>query len=435
MDTQALYQLFTEFPRISNDTRNILPNSIYFALKGDRFDGNTFASQALEKGAKYAIIDNSEFYIDERTIIVKDSLKTLQLLANYHRHNLNLPIIAITGSNGKTTTKELVRSVLSKRYNVWATHGNLNNHIGVPLTILSMTSETQIGVVEMGANHPFEIENLCKIAEPNFGIITNIGKAHLEGFGGFEGVIKTKKELYDFLTANNGTVFYNSDNHLLSGLIQKWNKKVSYGPKTGTNCNGRILSSDPYLEVEFNLMANKPEIDKIKVRTNLVGEYNFENILAAATLGQYFQIPSQDIKKALEEYIPTNNRSQLIKTSKNQLLLDLYNANPSSTEAAIINFSKIKSPNKIVILGDMLELGSEAEIEHLKVMKLLVSYPDLKVILVGRCYKSLATPFGFSSFIDSEELLQWLKNNPVADSFILIKGSRGIQLEKVADAL
>lgn len=431
MDISALYQLFTQFPYISNDTRNIRPNSIYIALKGDRFDGNTFTSQAFENGAKYAIIDNRDYYIDDRTILVKNSLETLQLLANFHRQKLNLPIIAITGTNGKTTTKELVKSVLSKKYTIWATQGNLNNHIGVPLTLLSMTRDTQIGVVEMGANHPFEIESLCKIAEPNYGIITNIGKAHLEGFGGFEGVIKTKKELYDFLMANNRTIFYNSDSEILKGLIEKWENKISYGPKTGTYCNGMVLSNDPYLEVEMKFSDK----EKILVKTNLVGEYNFENILAAATVGKHFKVVSKNIQEALKEYVPTNNRSQLTKTSKNQLLLDLYNANPSSTEAAINNFSKIKSANKVAILGDMLELGSETEAEHLRIIELLASYPEVKVLLVGSYYKSLARPFGFLSFNNSEELWGWLKNNPITDSFILIKGSRGIQLEKVMEAL
>lgn len=435
MKIAALYQLFIKFPRITTDSRNIPPDSIYIALKGDKFDGNTYAAQALEKGAKYAVIDNKAFLIEDRTILVENCLETLQKLANYHRRKLALPIIAITGTNGKTTTKELIRIVLSKKYNVLATQGNLNNHIGVPLTLLAMNSDTQIGVVEMGANHPHEIELLCKIAEPDFGLITNIGKAHLEGFGDFQGVIKTKKELYDYIIAKQGTLFYNSDNSLLTDIIGTWDNIVSYGPQTGKRCKGHIKSVNPYLEVEIINVTPNSKDQNILAKTNLVGSYNFENILAAACIGLHFDVPLAKVQEALVEYTPTNNRSQLSNTGKNQLLLDCYNANPSSTEAAILNFSNLSALNKIIVLGDMLELGEESEKEHLKIMSLLANYPDIKVLLVGNYYKSLAPSFGFTAFFDVMELCQWLTHSPILNSYILIKGSRGIQLEKIIDFL
>ena len=435
MTISDLYDLFLKFPIVTTDSRNVPINSIYFALKGDKFDGNTFVKQALEKGANYAVIDNNDFYIDAKTILVENTLETLQELAQFHRRKLGIPIIAITGSNGKTTTKELINCVLSDKYNVLATLGNLNNHIGVPLTLLSMTSTTQIGIVEMGANHPFEIERLCSIAEPDFGLITNIGKAHLEGFGGFSGVIKTKKELYDFLISNNGKIFYNSDNKLLTELLEKWDEKISYGEQNPKDCRGKIISNDPFLEVEIENISLEKEDQKVRLRSNLVGAYNFENILAAACVGLYFHVSLYEIKKAIEAYFPSNNRSQLTETIKNKLLLDCYNANPSSTEAAILNFSKIQDQNKVIILGDMLELGEEAETEHLNILKLLKNLDNTKVLLVGTNYISLSKSFEFIAFPKSSELYNWILQNPIQQSFILIKGSRGIQLEKIIDLL
>jgi UDP-N-acetylmuramoyl-tripeptide--D-alanyl-D-alanine ligase len=436
MQISTLYQLFKESSGITTDSRRIQPGSMYVALRGDRFDGNTFAAQALKEGASYAIIDRKEYKVDKRTILVENSLETLQKLANYHRYKLDIPIIGITGTNGKTTTKELVRAVLSERFKVWATEGNLNNHIGVPLTLLSMTEDTQIGVVEMGANHPFEIEQLCEIAAPDFGLITNIGKAHLEGFGGFQGVIKTKKELYDYLISQKGTIFYNADNALLSGLIENANvSKISYGQHSGDFYRGTIVRADPFLEIEIVRIADGMEGPKVSVKTNLVGDYNFENILAAACVGSYFNIPMEDIGKAIGNYMPTNSRSQLLQTAKNKVLLDCYNANPSSTEAAIVNFSRIKDPNKIAILGDMLELGEESESEHLRILKILSSFKDIKALLVGKYYKIHASIFDFTAFSSSEEIKQWLVVNPITDSLILVKGSRGIQLEKIVENL
>lgn len=429
MKINELYEIFQQYPVVTTDSRNVPVNAIYFALKGDNFDGNAFAAQALEKGASYAVIDNKDFYSNERTILVEHVLSMLQDLARFHRRKLGIPIIAITGTNGKTTTKELTRSVLAEKYNVLATQGNLNNHIGVPLTLLSMTVNTQVGIIEMGANHPLEIAQLCNIAEPNVGLITNIGKAHLEGFGGFQGVIKTKKELYDFLIANQGKIFYNSDNDLLSGLLETYSGKISYGTHTAT-LTGTIISSNPFLKVEI-----KSGKDVIKVNSNLVGGYNLENILAASTVGLNFSVPLSSIKTAIEAYSPSNNRSQLTNTGKNKLLLDCYNANPSSTEAAIINFSGIDEQHKVIILGDMLELGEDSVKEHLHILELLKEQKSTQVFVVGSYYKTLAEPFGYKAFLHVTELCDWLTQHPMEQSFILIKGSRGIQLEKVVSLL
>lgn len=435
MEIASLYKIYQETPFVTTDTRSISHGSIYFALKGERFDGNTFASQALEKGARIAIIDNKDYYRDHRTILVENALETLQKLANFHRKALGLPIIGITGTNGKTTTKELIREVLASKYNIRATQGNLNNHIGVPLTLLSMNKNTQIGIVEMGANHPFEINELSKIAEPNLGLITNIGKAHLEGFGGFQGVIKTKRELYDFLEQTHGTIFYNSDNQLLREIVDTLGtKKISYGAQTGEYCRGNIVGSGPFLSAQIECTTNEG-MEQLDIQTHLVGGYNFENLLAAVSIGKYFNVPADKIKEAIFNYQPSNNRSQMTKTSKNKLLLDCYNANPSSTEAAIINFAQFEDNNKLTILGDMLELGDEAEAEHKKMLTRLSSMHNIKVLLVGEQYKKAAESFGYNAFSSAEELKNWLSINPITDHLILIKGSRGIKLEQVIEAL
>jgi UDP-N-acetylmuramoyl-tripeptide--D-alanyl-D-alanine ligase len=432
IDIASLYSLFIQNPDITTDSRNIRPGSVYVALRGEHFDGNTFAAQALEKGARIAIVDHADYYIDNRTVVVEDCLVTLQQLASFHRRKLGVPIIGITGTNGKTTTKELIKAVLSKRYRVLATQGNLNNHIGVPLTLLAMTPDTEIGVVEMGANHPLEIKQLCEIAEPDFGLITNIGKAHLEGFGGFQGVIRTKKELYDFIALSGGTVFFNADNQLLDNILKEMSlKTISYGIHTGTFCRGKVIGADPFLDVEIENVSGKIGLDTVRISTNLVGVYNFENVLAAASIGLFFDVSLEEAGKAIHDYKPSNNRSQLSQTAKNRLLLDCYNANPSSTEAAITNFAGLPGANKLIILGDMLELGDESEKEHLKILNQLVSFSGIKVILVGPVYKKLSGSFGFQSFYTDEELNGWIEQHPVEGHFILLKGSRGIHLERV----
>jgi UDP-N-acetylmuramoyl-tripeptide--D-alanyl-D-alanine ligase len=428
MDIPFLYELFKSNPDITTDSRAVKPGSFYVALHGEKFDGNSFTKQALEAGATCAIIDNVEYYIDRRTVLVNDTLIALQELANYHRRQFNIPILAITGTNGKTTTKELIRSVLAQKYKVHATSGNFNNHIGVPLTLLSMPHDSQIGIIEMGASHVGEIAQLCHIAEPDYGLITNIGKAHLEGFGSFQGVVEAKGELYGCLVKNSGTIFINSGNKILNDLLKSSNvKKISYGENAhGDSCNGKVVSSSPYLMAEVNGAL---------ISTNLVGDYNLENVLAAACVGLHFHVPLENIVAALEGYVPSNNRSQLLNTGNNKLLLDCYNANPSSTEVAIRNFEKIREENKIVVLGDMLELGDDSEKEHSAILKQLTRLSGVKVLLVGRVYHELAAAYGFSAFLTSEELSSWLITNPIRQSYVLIKGSRGIQLEKIVSQL
>jgi UDP-N-acetylmuramoyl-tripeptide--D-alanyl-D-alanine ligase len=431
MEIEKIYQLLKKSTGITTDSRKIALGNIYFALKGESFDGNTFASNALNTGASYAIVDNPSIVTNERMVLVKDVLKTLQELATFHRRALGIPIVGITGTNGKTTTKELIKAVLSSKYKVWATIGNLNNHIGVPLTLLSMNEDTEIGIVEMGANHPLEIKQLCEIAEPDMGLITNIGKGHLDGFGGFEGVKRTKKELYDFLEKRKGLVFYNSDNVILSAIIDKLKvETLSYGPKSGILCKGQAKTGEFFLTIEAEAQGIK-----FSIETKLVGDYNLENVLAACAVGLRFNISPMQISEAISSYTPTNNRSQLFVTSQNRLLLDCYNANPSSTEAALQNFSRLNEPNKAIIIGDMLELGDDSEEEHIKILKLATKISDCKVFIVGPWYKKLSGNYPFKSFETSDELKEYLSSAPLKGHFILIKGSRGIKLEKIIDVL
>jgi UDP-N-acetylmuramoyl-tripeptide--D-alanyl-D-alanine ligase len=422
---EKIYQIFTDYPIISTDTRKIEKNSIFFALKGDNFNGNKFAETALEQGAVYAIIDDPEYVISSKTILVDNTLKTLKNLANLHRRKLGLPILAITGTNGKTTTKELVSAVLSEKFNVSFTQGNLNNHIGVPLTLLKMNSGTEFGVVEMGANHPGEIADLCAIAEPDYGIITNIGKAHLEGFGSFEGVIKTKTELYQYIKNKNGVIFFNSENPLLKDLSSDINYKISYG-KNNADFIGELLSSPPFVHVKANFKKGV-----LYLNTNLTGDYNFENILAAACIGNYFEVDPIAIQKALKNYTPQNNRSQLIHKNKVKIIMDAYNANPTSMQASIKSFLSNSSTKNYLILGDMLELGEYSTQEHTAILELLNSYTEITVYTVGKNFLELAPNFNFQSFQNVEMLCSFLQDNPITEGNILIKGSRGIQLEKV----
>lgn len=393
---------------------------MFFALKGENFNGNTYAKKALENGAKYAVIDDIEFNTPPKTILVNNVLETLQQLATFHRNYLKTPIIALTGSNGKTTTKELINVVLSKKYKTIATVGNLNNHIGVPLTLLSMTNDTDIGIVEMGANHQKEIEFLCNIAKPDFGLITNYGKAHLEGFGGVQGIIKGKSEMYDYLIANNKTAFVNANDAI---QVQKTIdiKRITFGD-SNEDVNIKFIDATPFVKLQYS---------NLEINSQLIGDYNFTNIAIAIAIGNYFKVEDQAIKTAIESYIPSNNRSQIIQKDTNKIILDAYNANPTSMQAALINFEK-QSGDKLAILGDMFELGKEAKEEHQSIADLAASLNINQIIFIGENF--------YESKIDSDKVTQYksfdnFKNNfglsQIKNSILLIKGSRGMALERV----
>ncbi|WP_026717797.1 UDP-N-acetylmuramoyl-tripeptide--D-alanyl-D-alanine ligase [Flavobacterium gelidilacus] len=425
MEINTIYSKFLECSSVSTDTRRIDNNSLFVALKGENFDANTFAKDALNKGAKYIIIDNKEFYIDDRTILVNDSLKTLQELANFHRKALKLSIIGLTGSNGKTTTKELINVVLSKKYKTIATIGNLNNHIGVPLTLLRLTNETEIGIIEMGANHQKEIEFLCEIAEPDFGYISNFGKAHLEGFGGTEGVIKGKSEMYTFLNNNKKTVFVNLDDSI--------QKEKTLGLNRFTFSQNDKKSNVFISSVEANPMVNIKYND-VFIQSHLIGIYNANNISAAITIGKYFKIDDLAIKEAIENYIPENNRSQMIQKNGNEIIMDAYNANPSSMNAALINFFQLDKNPKIAILGDMFELGDESFEEHQKIVELVSNYSEVEVYFIGKhFYKTKKDSNHINFFEDFESFSNALKGKDFKNSLLLIKGSRGMALERTLD--
>lgn len=425
MQTEYIHQLFLECDSVSIDTRKITRNSLFVAIKGDRFDANTFAAEALEKGASYVIIDNKDFYIDPRTILVKDSLEALQKLAKFHRDFLNIPIVALTGSNGKTTTKELINVVLSQNFNAKATVGNLNNHIGVPLTLLSFTEETEIGIVEMGANHQKEIEFLCKIASPDFGYITNFGKAHLEGFGGVEGVIKGKSEMYDHLSKNNKTAFVNLDDAIQ--IRQSKNvKMITFGQQQpDAFLNISSVSANPFVAIDYN---------STHIQSHLIGLYNANNINAAIAIGKHFGIEDSQIKAAIESYIPENNRSQLLHKGGNEIILDAYNANPSSMKAAIENFSQLDKKNKTAFLGDMFELGSESAEEHRAIVSLSENNPEIEYHFIGKDFYDAKNTAGNAHFYaDFEQFSEYLKSAKFKNKTLLIKGSRGMALERSLD--
>ncbi len=428
IDIKALYGLFLRYPVIATDSRQVSEGSIFFALKGENFDGNDFVPAALEVGAAYAIADNPALGTDDRVIVVDDVLSTLQQLAWYHRKELGVPILAITGSNGKTTTKELVSRVLAKKYKISVTKGNLNNHIGVPLSLLAMDKSTQFGIVEMGTNHFGEIATLCRIACPNYGLITNVGKAHLEFFGSLEGVEKAKGELYDYLSTNKGVAFYNSDNPILSRMIaaRTFRETVAYNR---AKLDALLLPADndnPFLRFTING-------GKTTVNTQLVGDYNIDNVLAALTMGLCFGVPDDEAIAAVESYRPDNNRSQLVKTTKNYVYMDAYNANPTSMEASLLNFSAQAIPNKLLVLGDMRELGNESDVEHSRIADLIKHEGFTDVILVGTQFGKVAN--GFKHFPTTEELCSYLKANEHSGYSILVKGSRGMRLEKVLEYL
>jgi UDP-N-acetylmuramoyl-tripeptide--D-alanyl-D-alanine ligase len=440
---EELYQLFVQFPFVSTDTRNIIPNSLFFCLKGEKFDGNQFVAEALEKGARYVVTekakDNSrQFQLTEQKeedsiILVEDVLTTLQQLATYHRKQLKIPVIGITGSNGKTTTKELIAAVLSKKYKTAFTQGNLNNHIGVPLTLLSIIKDDEIAVIEMGANHTGEIEELCRIAQPDYGIITNIGKAHLEGFGSIENIIETKTALYRAAQI----LFVNEEDELLKhksrkaelrllrlrsvqvrSVTKKQKSRIYYGKST--KFDAEIVEMNPCLVI--NLFGNK-------IQTQLTGNYNLPNIMGAVSIGNYFGVSEQDICNAIAEYKPQNQRSQIIKIGTNTIIADYYNANPSSMQAALDNFLQIETPKRLAILGDMLELGENSKIEHQKILD-FCKKQSIETLLIGSEFYSLKNEH-FLYFMNVEDCNQYLQNHKIEESFILIKGSRGVHLEKI----
>lgn len=434
MNTADLYSLFLNYPTITTDSRICSRNAIFFALKGENFNGNLFADQALEDGCAYAVVDEwpEDKPVGERIIIVDDVLIALQKLANYHRRKLKIPIIGITGTNGKTTTKELIAIALSREFKVAYTQGNFNNHIGVPLTLLSMNRSHEIGVVEMGANHPGNIRELCEIAEPNYGLITNVGRAHLEGFGTFEQLVSTKGELYEYIREHEGKVFVNKESKILYELSDGMDR-ILYGKNDASLfASGRIADATPFLEFDWSFFDSS-----YRVKTNLVGEFNFENAIAAVAVCKFFGINAERISAALEEYEPKNHRSQFKRTGMNDLIIDAYNANPTSMKASLEFFTSIPtSLPKLVILGEMKELGEVRDEEHRKMVQFLRKQPYDSVYLVGSVFKN-QTDAGdfFHLFADVDELIVKLEKEPVRNYYILLKGSHSIHLEKAVDYL
>jgi UDP-N-acetylmuramoyl-tripeptide--D-alanyl-D-alanine ligase len=433
-NVRDLYEAFLKCnQKVCTDTRKLDKGSIFFCLKGANFNANEFALKALEGGCAYVVVDEEKFAINENTFFVKDVLKALQQLANYHRNQLKLKVLAITGSNGKTTNKELINAVLSKSFKTLATVGNLNNHIGVPLTLLSLTKEHEIAIVEMGANHQGEIKELCEIAEPDYGLITNIGKAHLEGFGGEEGVKKGKGEMYQYISKKGGRVFINADDvvlHEMAGAMDK----ITYGTTKLYDVIGKQINGDEFVSFKWTTRYNEKDWNKLPlIKTHIIGHYNFINLLCAACVGNYFKVDIEKINEALSEYVPDMNRSQLEKTANNTLILDAYNANPSSMKVAIENFAKLDGDNKLLIIGDMFELGEYASEEHKKIIELIKEKKLSHVILIGSEFSK--TNSGFKTFLNTQDCLANLKSEPQKNKLILIKGSRGMKLEILKEAL
>ncbi|WP_065220722.1 MULTISPECIES: UDP-N-acetylmuramoyl-tripeptide--D-alanyl-D-alanine ligase [Butyricimonas] len=428
-ELELIYKAFREGSRVTTDSREVKEGDIFIALKGENHNGNTFAEKAIAQGARHVVIDEAEYNISPRCVLVPDTLRFLQQLAHHHRQQLNIPILGITGTNGKTTTKELCHAVLSKKYKTVATKGNLNNHIGVPLTLLSMDADTEFGIVEMGANHPGEIKDLCEIAEPDYGIITNIGYAHLEGFGSYENIIETKSALYKSVMSKEGILFVNSQDELLCRLSEE-SKRFTYGME-GTLANGEIAQTTPYL-----VYTLKTRHGHLYIRTKLIGGYNFDNAMAASAVGTYFEVDPLQIQAAMEAYTPSNLRSQLLKTERNTIILDAYNANLSSMRVAISNFAEMKADDKLVIIGEMRELGAISNDAHREIMDLIASHKFPKVFVVGHNFESFRNKYTFTTYFpDTEALIEYLKTHEVADSFILVKGSRGNKLERIIDYL
>ncbi|MBS9461674.1 UDP-N-acetylmuramoyl-tripeptide--D-alanyl-D-alanine ligase [Flagellimonas sp. 389] len=420
MTLEQLHSLFLDYPNVCTDTRKITKNCLFFALKGPNFNGNTFATEAIKNGASYTIIDEADYQTSERCLLFDDALETLQKLATFHRNFSTTKVISLTGSNGKTTTKELINIVLSKKYKTIATQGNLNNHIGVPLTLLSIEKDTEIAIVEMGANHQKEIAFLSNIAQPDFGYITNFGKAHLEGFGGVEGVIKGKSELFDYLTSKGKHVFLNADDPIQQEKLKTYPKKIGFSKENHQYYNIKFIDSNPFVIIE---------VEDIRIETQLVGKYNFSNCCVAILMGKYFNVPLKDIKKAIESYQPQNNRSQIIEKNGYKIVLDAYNANPSSMKVALENFEIIKAGQKTLVLGDMFELGDVAEEEHQAIVDLAENIGFDNVMLVGEnFFKTTTTYKKYKSFDDFKASL---KEKPLTKGALLIKGSRGMALERI----
>ena len=428
MKLETVYSYFLESTGICTDTRKIEKGCLFVALRGDNFNGNKFTQQALDKGAFKVIIDDiSQHKNTGETILCKNSLTLLQKLATYHRQELNVPMIALTGSNGKTTTKEIINAVLSKKFKTTATLGNLNNHIGVPLTLLSMTKETQIGIVEMGANHKKEIEALCEIAQPNFGYITNFGKAHIEGFGSIEGVIEGKSELYKYISKEKGTLFFNADDPVQNKLLGNYPSKVGFSQTKENFYTLKQIDANPYVALQAA---------QTNITSNLIGAYNFTNISAGVLIGDFFDIPLNDIKQAIEEYLPTNNRSQLITKGSTQIILDAYNANPTSMMAALQHFNTIKTASKMVFLGDMFELGETAQEEHQDIVDYLSNTNIDEVHLIGSYFsKTKLQVKNCHQYKTFEALKSAFKNTIPKDTTVLIKASRGMALERIVTLL
>ncbi len=423
-----LFELFYNTSGVCTDTRKIEKDCLFVCLKGANFNGNEFAKNALSNGAKYAVIDDEAYYIDERTVLVRNALEYLQKLANFHRHKFRIPVIGITGSNGKTSTKELINAVLSKKYHVLATVGNLNNHIGVPLTLLKINEKHEMAIIEMGANKLKDIEELCVIADPTFGIITNIGKAHLEGMGGFEGILKTKRELYDAISKIGGTIVFNGDDDILTANLPKNVSTLSYGSTSDNNIIGSLINLTPFISFYWkNKTYQSPEIN-----TKMVGKYNFYNYMAAISFGKLFDVPSNQINEAIAAYEPVNNRSQVVKKEKNVLIMDCYNANPTSMQSAIDSFVLNDHPQKIVIVGDMLELGDDSSKEHLQIIRLMESL-NLQGFTVGPIFGEIQSDFIIGQFRDVKDAQKYFKDQQIEDALILLKGSRGIGLEALAE--
>ena len=422
-----LYDLFIHNPQITTDSRNCPKGSIFFALKGDKFDGNQYAGKALASGCVYAVIDNPDYYIGERTILVDNVLKTLQQLAHHHRKVLGLPIIGITGTNGKTTTKELLAAVLSTKFNLLYTEGNFNNHIGVPLTLLRLTHDHEMAVIEMGASHPGDIKELVDIVHPNYGIITNVGRAHLEGFGSFEGVIRTKGELYDYIRRSKGKIFIKKENEYLQS-IAKGIEQITYGNGDDAFASGQVVSCDPFLVFNWKQQGKLQTVE-----THMIGSYNLDNVLAAVAVGRFFKIPAERISRAIAAYEPTNNRSQFKKTENNELIIDAYNANPSSMKVALDNFITMPVQPKAIILGDMRELGPTSDELHAEVVEQIKKGQFDKVFLCGEHFSKVGKEF--SPFATTEAMVEELRKQPLKGYHILIKGSHSMGLEKLADIL